>query len=734
LELSSVRTAPKSQILSDASSTGVASDVGASGVVFEPGAPLLPGWYRLVLEVEAEDDIQPKVFFDFGSGFNELFSTRLKAVRRARYAGMIRLPWQAASVRISPTDPGTAFKLVGFRAEPLSPAGIVARLGWHGARLFVSNPRAFLSRVPEFRRALGEPRFIQMRDKLRSRSGSGSYANWIRERDYDPSRHRADLVAAIGRLEESPLISVLMPVFNTPKDLLDSAIASVAAQIYPHWELCIADDCSTEPHVRDVLEEWRRREPRIRTVFRDRNGHISEATNSAFALASGQWIAMMDHDDLLREHALAEVALELARQPAAELVYSDEDKMDAGGRRYDPYFKADFSRELFRSQNYLNHLTVHRAENIRAVGGWRPGFEGSQDYDLNLRVMERIDPQAIRHIPKVLYHWRAAEGSTAASGSEKTYAYDAGFKALDEHARRTGLNAVVEAAPDTPFYRVRMLLPERRPLVSLIIPTRDKVDLLKGCVESILSRTIYENYEIIVIDNNSREPETQAYLAQLRQRANARVLSYAGSFNYSAINNFAVGHASGEIVGLINNDIEAISPEWLGEMVSWAVQPDIGCVGAKLYYADQRMQHAGVILGLGGVAGHSHKYASREDPGYFYRLKVVQNLSAVTGACLLVRKEIYDAVGGLNERDLKIAFNDVDFCLRVREAGYSNVWTPYAELYHLESVSRGLEDDPEKIRRFQSEIAYMKERWALENDPFYSPNLTRDREDFSIDG
>jgi GT2 family glycosyltransferase len=408
--------------------------------------------------------------------------------------------------------------------------------------------------------------------------------------------------------------------------------------------------------------------------------------------------------------------------------------MDAGGRRYDPYFKPDFSRELFRSQNYLNHLTVHRAENIRAVGGWRPGFEGSQDYDLNLRVMERIDPRAIRHIPKVLYHWRAAEGSTAASGSEKTYAYDAGFKALDEHARRTGLNAVVEAAPDTPFYRVRLLLPERRPLVSLIIPTRDRVDLLKGCVESILSRTIYENYEIIVIDNNSREPETQAYLAQLRQRANARVLSYAGSFNYSAINNFAVGHASGEIVGLINNDIEAISPEWLGEMVSWAVQPDIGCVGAKLYYADQRIQHAGVILGLGGVAGHSHKYASREDPGYFYRLKVVQNLSAVTGACLLVRKEIYDAVGGLNERDLKIAFNDVDFCLRVREAGYSNVWTPYAELYHLESMSRGLEDDLEKIRRFQSEIAYMKERWALENDPFYSPNLTRDREDFSIDG
>lgn len=727
-----MRVKPKLRIVSGEPRTNAALETEDTGILFAPASPLPPGWYRVILKCDAEPNFQPKVFFDFGSGFSELFSTRLKAVRGARYAGTVKLPWQAVSVKVGSTDPGASFNLVAFHVEPVSRARIVARLGWHGVRLFGSNPRAFLSRIPEFRRALDQPRFIQMRDKLQSRSNSGSYADWIRKYDYDPAQHRADLVVAVDRLKEPPLISVLMPVFNTPKDVLDSAIASVGAQIYPHWELCIADDCSTEPHIKGALEEWRQRDSRIKTVFRDQNGHISAATNSAFALASGQWIAMMDHDDFLREHALAEVALEIARYPSVELVYSDEDKVDTGGQRYDPYFKPDFSRELFRSQNYLNHLTVHRAENVRAVGGWRAGFEGAQDYDLNLRVIERIDPQTIRHIPKVLYHWRAGEGSTAASGSEKTYAYDAGFKALQEHMHRIGLDAAVQAAPDTPFYRIRMPVPEPRPLVSLIIPTRDRLDLLRGCVESILSKTTYENYEIIVVDNNSREAETQGYLTQLRQRANARVLSYTGPFNYSAINNFAVGHAAGGIVGLINNDIEIISPGWLDEMVSWAAQPDIGCVGAKLYYSDQRIQHAGVILGLGGVAGHSHKYASREDPGYFYRLKVVQNLSAVTGACLLVRKEIYEEVGGLNEDDLKIAFNDVDFCLRVRAAGYSIVWTPYAELYHLESVSRGLEDSPEKVQRFQSEIAYMKQRWKLDGDPFYSPNLTRDREDFSI--
>ena len=400
--------------------------------------------------------------------------------------------------------------------------------------------------------------------------------------------------------------------------------------------------------------------------------------------------------------------------------------------RYDPYFKPDFSRELFRSQNYFNHLTVHRADNIRRVGGWRRGFEGSQDYDLSLRILERIDPQRIHHIPKILYHWRAAAGSTATSISEKNYAFLNGLRALQEHAHRLGLPATVEQAPETQFYRFRFPTPEPQELVTLIIPTRDKVDMLRSCIESIRSKTTYHAYEILIIDNRSSDAEALRYMQELESQKLARVIRYDKPFNYAAMNNLAVANANGTLVGLINNDVEVISPDWLSEMVSWAVQPDIGCVGAKLYYANDTIQHAGVIIGLGGVAGHSHKHFPRVHPGYFGRLKVVQNFSAVTGACLVVRKQVYESVGGLNEQDLAIAFNDVDFCLKVRAAGYLNVWTPYAELYHLESISREADDTAEKRARFEAECKHMLTTWGLDYDPYYSINLTHAREDFSI--
>ncbi|WP_159588043.1 glycosyltransferase family 2 protein [Chelativorans xinjiangense] len=560
---------------------------------------------------------------------------------------------------------------------------------------------------------------------------SVSYEKWIALHDTLENSDGVALKAQLEQFDHRPLISVLMPVNNTPEKYLVEAIESVLSQIYDRWELCISDDASTEPHVRQVLEKYSE-DPRIKVAYCRENGHISRASNAAFDLVTGEWVAMLDHDDVLRPHALAEVALEICRDSDAELIYSDEDKIDAQGKRFDPYFKPDFSRELFRSQNYLNHLTVHRADNIRAVGGWRPGFEGSQDYDLNLRIFERIGAKGIRHVPKVLYHWRAIKGSTASEGSEKSYAFSAGLRALEEHVERMGLPAKVEQAPDTPFYRLRFSLPEPEPLVSLIIPTRDKVELLRGCVESIRLRTTYRNYEIIVVDNGSVEPETLSYLDALREGQNTQVLHYKNEFNYSAINNFSARKTAGSVIGLVNNDIEVISPDWLTEMVSWAIQPDVGCVGAKLYYSNDTLQHGGVITGLGGVAGHSHKHFSRSHPGYFFRLKVVQNLSAVTAACLVVRKNVFEEVDGFNEKDLTIAFNDVDFCLKVREAGYLNVWTPYAELYHLESISRGAEDDPNKIRRFQAEIAYMKRRWPLIPDPYYSVNLTLDREDFSL--
>ncbi len=360
-------------------------------------------------------------------------------------------------------------------------------------------------------------------------------------------------------------------------------------------------------------------------------------------------------------------------------------------------------------------------------------IEGSQDYDLSLRIIERIPASAISHIPDVLYHWRMVAGSTALALSEKSYAYTAGLRALNDHISRLKLPAVVEEAPGVPFYRLRFLPPRPAPLVSIVLPTRDKVDLLRTSVGSILAKTSYEPFEILVIDNNSVEDEAKAYLEELAKDTRVRVLPYPKPFNFSAINNFGANAAKGDILALLNNDIEVIAPDWLSEMVSFAAQEEIGCVGAKLYYPNETIQHAGVVLGIGGVAGHAHKYFPPHSAGYFGRLRLVQNFSAVTGACLVVRKALYLEVGGLDET-LTVAFNDVDFCLKVRQAGYRNVWTPYAELFHHEVLSRGYEDTRERRRRFAKEIAFMKEKWgdALDADPFYSPHLTREREDFSI--
>lgn len=705
--------------------------------------PLPPGHYRLSAYVPAEAEAltDARLYVDSGRGYNEIerIDLRFRSNGKGLAASTFPLSVAASKLRFDPSDRSTQITIGRVRLRRLARVEYYACLIARILARHVKSPGSLVRSAARGVKLLRQSGLRGFAATLRSAEargalGSVTYEGWIALNDTPTEQDVADLSQRLAQLEKKPLISVLMPVYNTPERLLREAIESVRAQIYQNWELCIADDCSTEPHVRRVLNEYAKRDPRIKVVLRDKNGHISRASNSALEIVTGEWVAMLDHDDILRPHALAEIVLEVDRHPDAELVYSDEDKIDLEGRRYDPCFKPDFSRELFRSQNYLNHLTAHRAENIRAVGGWRPGFEGSQDYDLNLRVIERIAPERIRHIPKVLYHWRAVEGSTALDGSQKNYAYMAGLRALDEYVERMGIPARAEEAPGIPCYRLRFFVPEPQPLVSLIVPTRDKVELLRRCVESIREKTTYRNYEILVVDNGSVEEETLAYFSELKEAKNVRVLRYDKPFNYSAINNFAVGKAKGSIIGLVNNDIEVISPDWLTEMVSWAVQPDVGCVGAKLYYGNDTIQHGGVIVGLGGVANHSHKHFPRHHPGYFCRLKVLQNLSAVTAACLLIRKSLFKEVGGLNEVDLTVAFNDVDLCLKVQEAGYSNVWTPYAELYHLESVSRGVEDAPEKMARFNSEIAYMQRRWKkiIERDPFYSPNLTKAREDFSL--
>lgn len=560
------------------------------------------------------------------------------------------------------------------------------------------------------------------------------YQTWIKLYDTLDAQAIEGIQAEIATFKKYPKISVIMPVYNAPNDFLKQAIESVQAQLYPHWELCIADDASTDAGIRPMLESFAKADPRIKVVFRPQNGHISAASNSALELASGDFVALLDNDDLLPSHALYHVAKAILATPDAALIYSDEDKINSAGHRYDPYFKCELNYELLLAQNMICHLGVYRRALLEKIGGFREGFEGAQDYDLTLRVLEKVQPGQVVHIPKVLYHWRAIPGSTALAADEKNYAAIAARKAITEHLQRTGRGGIVTAAPEAPsMNRVRYALPAHLPLVSIIIPTRDHADILGVCLESVLKKTSYPHFEIIVVDNGSVEQETQQLLDRQPQDK-VRVVRDDAPFNYSRLNNLAVKAAKGDVLCLMNNDIEVLTPDWLEEMLSFALQADIGCVGARLWYPGEGgLQHGGVVLGLGGVAGHSHKYLSKNNPGYFSRAVLHQSFSAVTAACLVIRREIWEQVEGLDE-SFAVAFNDVDFCLRVRDAGYRNVWTPYAEMIHHESLSRGQEDNPEKIARFQSEIQRMEQRWGavLHKDPAYSPNLTNGHEDFSI--
>ncbi len=575
-----------------------------------------------------------------------------------------------------------------------------------------------------------------------------SYAAWVAAYDSLTPETADRIRTKLKQLKRRPLISVLMPTYNTPEKWLVRAIESVRQQLYDNWELCIADDASKAPHVRKILARYQKSDPRIKVIFRETNGHISAASNSALALAHGEFIALLDHDDEMRAHALACVALELDAHPEADLVYSDEDKIDENGHRYDQYFKPDWNPDLFLVQNYISHLGVYRTLLVREVGGFRVGYEGSQDWDLAMRVVERTVPERIRHIPKVLYHWRSVPGSTAMLIGAKSYATQAAEKVITEHFARTGITATISPTKGS-YWRVHYPIPDPAPRVTLVIPTRNRLNVLRPCIESLRTKTTYPNFEILIVDNDSDDPEALAYLEKIQTPADVesslpadeapsrhvpvRVVRYPGEFNYSAINNFGITHTDAPVVGLLNNDLEVIHGDWLDEMVSHALRLEIGCVGAKLYYPDDRIQHAGVILGIGGVAAHAWQTHPRGAAGQAHRNLLQQNLSAVTAACLVIRRDVFVEVGGLDEK-LRVAFNDVDFCLKVRAAGYRNFWTPYAELYHHESASRGAEDTLEKRDRFRREVEYVQSKWGelLQNDPAYNPNLTLTINDFTL--
>ena len=534
-----------------------------------------------------------------------------------------------------------------------------------------------------------------------------------------------------------PKISIVTPVWNIDETWLRLAIESVSNQVYDNWELCIADGGSTKQHVKKVLKEYAKKDKRIKVKFLLENKGIAGNSNGALSLATGEFVTFLDHDDELVPVTLYEIVNLLNENPDLDFIYSDEDKIDERGKRINPFFKPDWSPDMFLSCNYPIHITVIRKSLIDMVSGFREGYDGSQDYDLFLRVTERIEKNRIAHIPKILYHWRTIATSAASSLEAKPYAYTAAKKALKDAAvRRTIETEDVVDGIWIGSYRFKYKI-KGSPKVSIIIPTKDNVDTLKICIDSILEKTDYENYELVIVDNQSKEEETFEYFDKIKNNPRIKILEYNKPFNFSAINNFAVSKVDAGYLLFLNNDTEVISEEWLSAMLEHAQRREVGAVGAKLLYPNNTIQHAGIIIGIIGkppVAGHSHRYFPASHFGYCGRIQHVQNLSAVTAACMMVRKEVFEDVGGFDE-NLTVAFNDVDFCLKIREKDYLIVYTPYAELYHYESLSRGYDDKPEKKARFLKEVEYVRAKWEHvidKGDSYYNPNLTLDKEDFSI--
>lgn len=565
-------------------------------------------------------------------------------------------------------------------------------------------------------------------EKLRNQA---SYPNWLARNEV------LDIEAMtqeIATFHYQPKISIAMPVYNVEEKWLRLCIDSILNQVYTNWELCMADDASTDSNVKKILTEYQQLDERIRVVFREQNGHISEATNSALAIATGEFVALLDNDDELAINAFYEVVKVLNENPELDLIYSDEDKIDMDGNRSDPAFKPDWSPDLLLGTNYISHLGVYRRSILEEIGGFRKGYEGSQDYDLVLRFTEKTTKERIKHIPKVLYYWRMLPTSTAVDQGSKGYAFEAGLRAVQDALVRREINGHATHGAANGLYDVYYDI-ESEKLVSIIIPTKNGYKDVQRCVSSIIEKTTYQNYEIIMADNGSTDPKMHELYAEFEKQLPGRffVESIDIPFNFSTINNRAAKKAHGEYLLFLNNDTEVITENWLTLMVSFAQQERIGCVGAKLLYPNNTVQHAGVILGLGGVAGHGHYGYPHGDLGYFGRLAINVNYSAVTAACLLMKKADFDAVGGFEEA-FTVAFNDVDLCLKVQALGRDNVWLHEAELYHFESQTRGYDDKGKKKKRFEQEKVMMEEKWGplIENDPFYNPNLTRDIPNFSL--
>jgi O-antigen biosynthesis protein len=555
----------------------------------------------------------------------------------------------------------------------------------------------------------------------------GSYGDWIAKYDALDDKIRSLMFKRLARLALQPKLSIVMPVYNTDLRWLREAIESVRAQLYRHWELCISDDASTLPGVKELLHEYAYKDERIRIVFRETNGHISANSNSALSVATGDFVVLMDGDDLIPEDALYWVVEEINTHPNVDLIFSDEDKIDVEGHRYYPYFKPDWNPALMLSQNVFSHLGVYRHSLVKKVGGFRLGFEGSQDHDLVWRCADATQPSKIRHIPHILYHWRATPESTASSSEVKPYAWNAGAQAIEDHLARNGVKGRVTRAL-TMFYQVNYDPPAEWPKVSVVIPSGCKLELLRPCLGELLARTTYPNFEVLLTVNEIRfqNEEQAACLKEFAKDPRVRVLVYKDrDFSYSWVNNWAAKQAIGSILCLMNDDIKIITTDWLEKLTVRLQLNRVGAVGVMLYYPNETIQHAGVILGMGGVAGHAFKGAARGSDGYCGRAGLEQDLCCVTAACVAIRREVFEDLNGFDER-LAIAFNDVDFCIRLREKGWRIIWTPEVEHYHLESQTIGRHNSDERGPLFEKEVRMMRDQWraVLDSDPFYNPNLS----------
>ena len=529
-----------------------------------------------------------------------------------------------------------------------------------------------------------------------------------------------------------PLISVAVPAYRTPPGFLEQMILSVKEQTYPHWELCIVNASRGEDGMEQVLGRYAGGDERIRVKNLEENLGIAGNTNEALVMARGEFVGLLDHDDLLAPQALFRIAEALTADPQADAVYTDEDKVTTDlSEHFQPHFKPDFNLDLLRSNNYITHFFVVRTRLAREAGGFRREFDGAQDYDFIFRCTE--EAKKVLHVPEVLYHWRTHKASTADNPASKMYAFEAGKRAIEAHLARCGQEGTVSLRKDLGFYRVEYPV-QGEPLVSILIPNRDQKETLEKCLNSIWEKSTYKNYEILIVENNSSSPEIFDYYREIEKRPGVRILTWKEGFNYSAINNFGEKSAAGDYLLFLNNDVEVINPGWIEELLGNCQRKEVGIVGAKLYYPDDTIQHAGTVIGIGGIAGHAFLNMPRSRTGYLHKASLQMDLSAVTAACMMMKRQVFKQLGGFEER-LSVAFNDVDLCLRTEQAGYLVVYNPEVELYHYESKSRGAEDSEEKVRRFQEEIEFMRCRWMdllKKGDPYYNRNLTLSKWNYSL--